>query len=83
MPTSGPESTGSAADGPAGSEASGGAAQQQQRRRRQQEVEDGVLVGTVEVSFTESTRTRFLTLNPPKVHLRCVRICAVSSQPPR
>lgn len=65
-PISGPTSTDSAVEGPAGLEATDGAAQQQRQRRRQQEVEDGVLVGTVEVSFTESTRTRFLTLNPPK-----------------
>lgn len=29
----------------------------------------GSLVGSVEVSFSASTRSRYLTLNPPEVHL--------------
>lgn len=29
--------------------------------------DEGVLVGTVEMAFTEATRTKFLTLNPPRV----------------
>ena len=41
--------------------------QQQQPQQRRPDTDAGVLVGTVEMSFTDTTRTRFLTLNPPTV----------------
>jgi hypothetical protein len=45
--------------------------QQQQKEQQPQhqrlDTDAGVLVGTVEMSFTDTTRTRFLTLNPPTV----------------
>ena len=41
--------------------------QQQQPQQRRPDPDAGVLVGTVEMSFTDTTRTRFLTLNPPTV----------------
>ena len=40
--------------------------------RRLPDADDGVLVGTVEMAFTDQTRTRFLTLNPPTVSARPV-----------
>ena len=39
------------------------------RGQDEQGVNDVVLVGTLELAFTEATRTKFLTLNPPLV--RC------------
>jgi hypothetical protein len=41
--------------------------QQQQPQQQRPDTDAGVLVGTVEMSFTDTTRTRFLTLNPPTV----------------
>jgi hypothetical protein len=40
---------------------------QPQQQQRQVDADAGLLVGTVEMSFTDTTRTRFLTLNPPTV----------------
>ena len=40
--------------------------------RRPSDPDDGVLVGTVEMAFTDQTRTKFLTLNPPSVSARPV-----------
>ena len=55
-------------DAPAASEQEDQEQQQrQQPLQRRPDADAGVLVGTVEMSFTDTTRTRFLTLNPPTV----------------
>ncbi len=41
--------------------------------------DEGVLVGTVEMAFTEATRTKFLTLNPPRVSHIFTSMTVVSS----